>query len=159
MRVHLYAGWFWAEAGYDNFRCSVVQFWWMQPFPGHIHFSTRASGLCSVHSTLLECGALQLLCHYGKFLNTGAPSFAPAPEIVVVPVLGASSHGSQGVWEEEKVGWCHCSHTGWEQPSLQAWQPWDGLPGRYMALLGAPRGTNVTLQTLLLFPKLTKLSC
>lgn len=59
--------------------------------------SPRASGLSSVHSTLLECGALQLLCHYGKFLNTGAPFFALASEIVVVPVLGASSHGSQGV--------------------------------------------------------------
>lgn len=57
----------------------------------------RASGLSSVHSTLLERGALQLLCHYGKFLNTGAPFFALVPEIVVVPVLGASSHGSQGV--------------------------------------------------------------
>lgn len=89
-------------------------------------------------------------CHCGKFLNTGASFFALAPEIVVAPVLGVHptalkvcgrGEGGMVPLQPHRMG----AALGW-------------LPGRFMAFLGAPRGTNVTLQTLLLFPKLTKLS-
>lgn len=86
----------------------------------------RANGhtgaLCS-----LECGPLEFLCFCDSSLILFClpPAFMLWSQILwletVAIVIGASIHGAQRCIKKEKVGWCHCSSVGWEQPLFQAW--------------------------------------
>lgn len=141
MRVHPYAGWFWSEAGYGNFRCRVVQlcsFGGCSPPQGTSTSPRRASGHSSVLSTLLECGALQLPCLFMVVLKYWSRLFCIGPRdcgwkwlllSLVLHPMDLKGEGGEG-------GMMPLQQQGWEQPSLRAWATlgwpsWEipGLPG------------------------------
>lgn len=133
--------------------------------------STSPNGHSSVYSILLGRGALQLLHLYGKFLNTGHPflCFGPrdcgcyCPWCFIPRISRCVRRGEGGMVPLQPHRTGAALTLGLDNPGVtflgDRWPSWEthGIPGKYMAFLGAPGGTNVTLQTLL-FPKLTKLS-